>query len=56
MTPVQAFAAKLTRVKEAMEELGFSDVQVDQVMAGLRPSNIDGVLAKLEEFKKEDEA
>lgn len=54
MTPVQQYEQKRQRVKQSMEGLGFTDVQVDQIMAGLKPGNIDDVLAKLEEYERED--
>lgn len=56
MTPVQQYEQKRQRVKRSMEDLGFTDLQVSQIMGGLRPGNIDGVLAKLEEYEREDGA
>ena len=54
MTPVQQYEQKRQRVKQSMEDLGFTDIQVDQIMAGLKPANIDDVLSKLEEYERED--
>ena len=56
MTPVQQYEQKRAQVKQSMEDLGFSDIQVDQILAGLRPGNIDGVILKLEEYEREDGA
>lgn len=56
MTPVQQYEQKRQRVKQSMEDLGFTDIQVDQILAGLRPANIDGVIATLEEYEREDGA
>jgi hypothetical protein len=56
MTPMQQYGQKRDRVKQAMEGLGFTDVQVDQIMTGLKPDNIDGVIATLEQYEREDDA
>jgi hypothetical protein len=56
MTPVQSYEAKRQRVKRSMEDLGFTDLQLAQIMTGLKPGNVDDVLAKLEEYEREDEA
>lgn len=56
MTPVQLYEQKRQRVKQSMEDLGFTDLHVDQIMAGLKPGNIDDVLATLEQFEREDDA
>lgn len=55
MTPVQQYEQKRQRVKQSMEDLGFTDTQVDQIMAGLKPGNIDDVILKLEEYEREDQ-
>lgn len=55
MTPVQQYEQKRQRVKQSMEDLGFTDIQVDQIMAGLTPGNIDDVIGKLEEYEQEDQ-
>lgn len=56
MTPVQQYEQKRQRVKRSMEDLGFTDVQVNQIMAGLKPGNIDEVISTLEQYEREDAA
>lgn len=56
MTPVQQYEQKRQSVKQSMEDLGFTDIQVDQIMAGLKPGNIDDAILKLEEYEREDNA
>ena len=52
MTPVQSFEAKRQRVKQSMKDLGFTELQIQQIMTGLKPGNVDSVIETLlEEFE-----
>jgi len=55
MTPVQSYERKRQQVKQSMEELGFTDWQVEQILAGLRPGNIDDVMDTLDLYQNEDQ-
>ena len=53
-TPLHRFTRKQNRVRQAMQDLGFTDEQIRQIMIGLLPSNVDDVIAVLERYEHGD--